>query len=550
MIDWDFYKMMLEDRLPPEPDKELAEEAEFLKGSYLEFMKASWVQIPAHKGVPLKVEWYHEALAEHIQAHFTGQIPWLMIHMPPRTGKTINCSVLAQSWQWTRNPSSRLLTSSFSDDRCKTDAGLMRDLITSPWYQARWPIKLKKDGNEKGRFDNNLGGYRYTVLYGSAGTGDGGDNQSIDDAQCGADMFSPAKLRHDHKFFHNTWAKRRNNKVEGPSESTMLFTAQRLGPFDLANQVRLDFPNKWQVLSLEGRKTSLSMTTYYRDAGGRIEQISMPSCDTILFRTGRVKDPREVGELLTERLPHSEIDGDPEAAAQVFQRPELVLPGSAMVHRFNQTCVRSFAERMGCHTLAEAVAIARRQRWILKSGWDHGTSAKRECAYLLAYNSQSKELCAIGEYVNQVRTSVEQDAIGFRAVLDRLEIPPNALIASRGDIGNVGKGSDVAVMAQTINFKLQTVVYESGPRKGEKILGFPILTADKAAGSVVAGVDLLNEGFGGGSVFVDPSCSVLIEALQLWKGEAAHKDPVDAFRYAAVDPLREFLYGKAKFTSG
>jgi len=150
----------------------------------------------------------------------------------------------------------------------------------------------------------------------------------------------------------------------------------------------------------------------------------------------------------------------------------------------------------------------------------------------------------VGEYQSQGRASTEQNAMGIRMVLDRLELPPGAVVASRGDVGHAGAaGSGDAGF--TLNMTLASQTYTAGPRKGEKILGFPITVADKGQGSVTIGVSLLNEGFGGGSMFVDDSCQGVNEALQLWVGGEQYKDTVDALRYIARDPLEAWLYQRS-----
>ena len=527
-----------------EVDPQLIELRDRLLSNFREFTDFGWALL--HDGQTPVREKYLDLVAEHYQAVAEREILWLLMSLPPRTGKTIIGSVLFHCWLWARNPTTRLLTGSFSENRCTTDSRLMRIIITHPSFQRLWPIQLATDGNQVGRYNNTAGGYRYTVLYGSAGTGDGGDILTLDDPQCAADMHSPTGLRQDHAWFNNTWLSRRNNKT-GPQESQLIVQAQRLGPFDLINQIRIDNPNRWEVLNLEAVKTSVSMGTYYRDQDGRVEHVELPFCNTALTRSGRCVDDREPGDLLTERLPLDAIEIFPKdvQAAQLQQRPQLVIAGSAMVHAYKPSVNRkSFSARMGMPTLAAAIQAARKAGWIVSSGHDHGIGVNRQVCVIVIYHRQLKELWVVGEYQSQGRASTEQNAMGIRMVLDRLELPPGAVVASRGDVGHAGAaGSGDAGF--TLNMTLASQTYSAGPRKGEKILGFPITVADKGQGSVTIGVSLLNEGFGGGSMFVDDSCQGVNEALQLWVGGEQYKDTVDALRYIARDPLEAWLYQRS-----
>lgn len=141
-----------------------------------EFLKQSW-----HVSEPdVFIDgWHLHAMAEHIEALMNREIKNLLINIPPRMGKTSLISIALPAWQWLRTPSERFVYAAHSSKISLKDSVACRRLIQSPWYQGRWGHKLKllRDQNTKGRFDNDKSGYRISTSVGSTVTGEGGTVQ-------------------------------------------------------------------------------------------------------------------------------------------------------------------------------------------------------------------------------------------------------------------------------------------------------------------------------------------------------------------------------------
>jgi hypothetical protein len=184
---------------------------------------------------------------------------------------------------------------------------------------------------------------------------------------------------------------------------------------------------------------------------------------------------------------------------------------------------------MGVETLREAIQVALDRGWEISTGWDHGQT--RERATIVIWDDDLAEMWVVGHWRNDRTTSTQDDALQFRRVLDQLSIEPERIVKSKGDIGNLGKGSPVqGDGATTINHELSV------------LLGFPISLADKSAGSVVQGVNRLNSGFHNNHLYVDESCSETLSVdLEQWDGGEAYKDGVDSLRYVAYPILRYWL---------
>src|SRR3990167_11365008 len=86
---------------------ETAEEAERLSASLHDFVRAAWPVI--EPGTPLVDGWYIEAICDHLQAVSEGRIKKLIINQPPRTLKSSLVSVLWPAWEWTLDPTLRMM---------------------------------------------------------------------------------------------------------------------------------------------------------------------------------------------------------------------------------------------------------------------------------------------------------------------------------------------------------------------------------------------------------------------------------------------------------
>ena len=129
--------------------------------------------------------WHIDAMAEHLEAITYGDEDYnrLLINIPPGHMKSLMVSVFWPAWEWgpCHMPHMRYLCASHSLELGIRDSMRMRRLITSDWYQARWPhVKLTADQNQKTKFENTATGFRQATAAGSI-TGSRGDRVIIDD---------------------------------------------------------------------------------------------------------------------------------------------------------------------------------------------------------------------------------------------------------------------------------------------------------------------------------------------------------------------------------
>ena len=132
-----------------------------------------------------------EMMAEYAEAFIAGEIPRLLVNIPPGHMKSIEMSVMLNAWCWTKKKraSKRFVGIAYREPLALRDAMKTRNLIRSPWYQQRWghvgglrerAFTINKGQDKVTRFENSEGGYRYSGSL-NAVMGEGGDFLIFDD---------------------------------------------------------------------------------------------------------------------------------------------------------------------------------------------------------------------------------------------------------------------------------------------------------------------------------------------------------------------------------
>ncbi len=159
--------------------------ARVCRDSYYEFFLHFWPEAAAEK---LNRAWYIKELCDQLQEVaervFLGEprkydLVW---NCPPGTTKSSCVSVLWQPWIWTRMPSARFISGSYSERLALDLSRKSRDVIKSEKYQSLFPeIKLRSDQDTKGYFVNTRGGFRYATGVGGSVTGHHAHFIAVDD---------------------------------------------------------------------------------------------------------------------------------------------------------------------------------------------------------------------------------------------------------------------------------------------------------------------------------------------------------------------------------
>ncbi len=140
--------------------------------------------------------WHHERIAEeleHIEKHGDRDYKVLIVTVPPRHGKSRQCSIDFPAWFLGRNPEKEVIVASYSADLSQGFGGKTRDKFDALQFKTIFPnIRLKEDEKAKAKwgiekFDSQSkkwkptwGGYTAAGV-GGAITGRGADVLLIDD---------------------------------------------------------------------------------------------------------------------------------------------------------------------------------------------------------------------------------------------------------------------------------------------------------------------------------------------------------------------------------
>lgn len=313
-------------RMGATPNQQAEEDREAIReGGFAEMMRRAWSQIETDN---LIWNWHHDAIAEHAEAVYKGQIKTLVVNLPPGHTKSISISVMFPSWVWTPDcdPTWRLICATYDAKLSRRDARKVKKLIDSVWWRQRFPgVSIPSSSTRAvDHFTNNRGGWRISTTPGGTATGWHADCHIIDDPikpkdtrNVGGD--EAAKLEEIRTWHFETMPTRARN----PAMLRRIIMMQRLHERDLAGAV------------LEA-------------GGGDVQHLMLPArfekaraCRTYVHGSMFFEDPRTVeGELLyPQRFPEEVVAGlegpgglgAQQAAAQLQQNP--FPPGGSIFQR-------------------------------------------------------------------------------------------------------------------------------------------------------------------------------------------------------------------------
>ena len=311
--------------------------------SLYEYVKQAWHVL--HPSTPFTEGWAVGAIAEHLQAVTDGQISRLLINVPPGTSKSMLTNVFWPSWEWGPfgMPEVQYINASYNSELAIRDMMYCRDLISSEWYQERWPLGWKHDDKGKKKFSNDKRGFRYATSVGGGLTGWRGQRFIIDDPHSVQEAESDAERTNAGYWFTETTPTR----FTDPKKAVYVIIMQRLHMEDISGIVidKLLEEQNWTHLCLpmefEPRYRSYSVVKprHHKAAPVRVKRVRAegePLAHYVEDPEGVLmypQDPRtEENELLwPERFDEQAVrdlklqlmikDGEYAVAGQLQQRP-------------------------------------------------------------------------------------------------------------------------------------------------------------------------------------------------------------------------------------
>ncbi len=195
--------------------------AAMCRESYYSFFLHFWPLVAAEKLVD---SWYIHKLCDELQdlservfldQPKTHDLIW---NCPPGTSKSSVVSILWQPWVWTRMPSARFITGSYSERLALDLSRKSRDVVVSEKYQTLFPeIKLREDQNTKSHFANTQGGMRYATGVGGSVTGMHAHFIAVDDPIDPLASLSDLMLLEANTWMKETLSRRKINIMLTPT---------------------------------------------------------------------------------------------------------------------------------------------------------------------------------------------------------------------------------------------------------------------------------------------------------------------------------------------
>src|SRR5215208_4091722 len=258
------------------------------------------------------MNWHICAIAHCLEQVRLGKIKRLIITVPPRSLKSIMCSVAFPAFVLGHDPSKRLIVVSYGADLAIKHGNDFRAVVNSAEYRAIFPgMRISAMKNTQTEVVTTLNGFRLAISVDGALTGRGGDIIIIDDPIAALAALSQKPREHVRDWYFNTLLSRLDDKQNG----AIVLVMQRLHEDDLAG-VLLRASDEWTVLSLPAIAEQDEQIPI---GNGRIH--FRQAADVLHPERG----PREVLESLRAQL------GPEIYEAQYQQQP--VAPGGAMIKR-------------------------------------------------------------------------------------------------------------------------------------------------------------------------------------------------------------------------
>lgn len=276
------------------------------------FVRLAWSQV---EPATFMSNWHVDLVCDHLEAVNRCEISNLLINIPPGCMKSLTVAVFYPAWVWINDPGHKFIFATYGQDLSDRDAKRHRDLVASPWFQARWGDKCSIGPTQVAQvryFENSTKGFRLSTSVGGAIMGRHGDTLVLDDPNNTQDAFQgsvEASARFDKS--HMFWTRGMSTRRANPATTRNIVIAQRLHDADVPGRLKRE---GYEVLCLPMRY------------------------DPALVSVPRGVDPRsEPGEMLwPERFPESDVAdlevklGPLHASAQLQQNP---VPDSGSLFR-------------------------------------------------------------------------------------------------------------------------------------------------------------------------------------------------------------------------
>lgn len=189
--------------------------------------------------------WHIEMLAEYLESVRKNEIKRLIINIPPRNLKSICVNVAWTAWLLGLNPSTKIISTSYSMPLSVKHNLDTRFIMESEWYKQVFPDSTISKRGSSSKITTTAKGFRLSSSVGGTITGEGGDVLIMDDPHNPTYIYSDKLRNKVTNWYEQTFASRLNDQKNG----SIVLVMQRLHNNDLSGYL-LNNDKSWHVLKL------------------------------------------------------------------------------------------------------------------------------------------------------------------------------------------------------------------------------------------------------------------------------------------------------------
>ena len=277
-----------------------------LRQDLYSFVQGTFSIVETHH--PFLPNWHIDAMCCQLEQVLQGESKRLVITVPPRSLKSICCSVLFPAFALGHDPTLKFICVSYSQSLSEKHARDCRAVMHSTIYRRLFRTRISRTKDNDQEFTTTSGGLRLATSVGGTLTGRGGNIVVIDDPLNPQEAMSDLARANVTNWYSNTLLSRLDNKTQ----DTIIVVMQRLHEDDFVAYL-LNQPG-WTHLNLP----------------------AIAETETIIPLTMRRQFRRSVGNVIhPEREPLGILEqyrremGSMDFSAQYQQAP--VAPGGNLV---------------------------------------------------------------------------------------------------------------------------------------------------------------------------------------------------------------------------
>lgn len=187
--------------------------------------------------VPFEWNWHIGCIAEHLEAMYNGEIPRLIINLPPRSLKSYLVSTAFPAYVMGRKPSAKFINTSYGLNVVEQNARNCRMIMGSEWYKTVYPAtKINPSMDRILQFETMQRGQFYADTALSTITGIGCEYMVIDDPIKPLEAFSDTVRKTTNQNVRATLL----NRFDDRRIAKLLIVMQRVHEDDTTGDLQKD----------------------------------------------------------------------------------------------------------------------------------------------------------------------------------------------------------------------------------------------------------------------------------------------------------------------